>query len=91
METPFLTVTDTFDITGRGLVVVPGLLEAEYSGPRQFPVRLKLPNGKWLRAELGLEHMFLTPPPNERRYVCLLRGLTKSDVPIGAEIYLIAG
>ncbi|MDP1738147.1 MAG: hypothetical protein Q8L23_11995 [Caulobacter sp.] len=91
MDTPFLTVADTFAITGRGLVVVPGPLESEYDGPRQFAVRLKLPNGEQLRAELTLERVFQTPPPKEYRYACLLRGVAKSDVPVGTEIYLGTG
>ena len=91
MEIPFVIVADTFEITGRGLVVVPGPLESEYEGPRRFPVRLDLPNGDRLTAELTLEHIRKTPPPTEYRYVCLLRGLAKSDVPVGTEIYLSVG
>jgi hypothetical protein len=89
MPTQILTVEDSFEITGRGVVVVPGPLEAEYSGPRGFAVRLVLPSGSEQEARLTLEHVFQTPPPTEHRYACLLRGLGKADVPVGTEIWTI--
>jgi hypothetical protein len=87
MDRHFLTVEDTFDITGRGLIVVPGPLESEYNGPRRFRVILKPPSRGILEAELTLEHVFQSPPPKEIRYVCSLKGVAKADVPIGTEIW----
>jgi len=85
-----LTVDDAFEITSRGIVVVPGPLEAEYAGSREFAVRLALPDGSEREALLTLEHVFQTPPPTERRYACLLKGLSKADVPIGTEIWTVS-
>jgi hypothetical protein len=87
MAAHFLTVVDTFETTSRGVVVVPGPLENEYSGPREMAVRLVLPNGEEQEALLTPEHVFQTPPPSEHRYACLLKGLTKADVPIGTEVW----
>jgi hypothetical protein len=91
MEAPFLTVEDTFDITDRGLIVVPGPLETECEGPARFPVLLERPDGKRLKAELTLEHLFQSPPPKEVRWVCLLSGMSKADVPVGTAIYRTEG
>jgi hypothetical protein len=85
----FLTVEDVFDIKQRGLIVVPGPLQAEYDGPREFPVLLKIPGGSDHHASLTLEHMFQSPPPKEYRWVCMLRGVTKADVPIGTQVWTI--
>jgi hypothetical protein len=82
-----LTVEESFDITNRGLLVVPGPLETEYNGPRQFDVRLKLPSGDEKTASLTLEHIFQSPPPKEIRWACVLKGVSKSDVPIGTEVW----
>ena len=65
-------------------------LEAEYSGPREFAVRLVRPSGSEQEARLTLEHLFQTPPPAEHRYACLLRGLGKAEVPLGTEIWTIS-
>ena len=87
MAKKLLTVEDVFDISGRGLIIVPGPLQSEYDGPRQFEVNLKLPGGTERSATLTLEHMFQSPPPKEHRWVCVLRGLTKCDAPIGTEVW----
>lgn len=86
MSQALLTVEDVFDVNGRGLIVVPGPLQDEYTGPRQFPVTLRTPEGIERSATLTFEHMFQSPPPKEHRWVCLLRGVTKADVPFGTEV-----
>ncbi|MDK2767274.1 MAG: hypothetical protein KYX69_06090 [Sphingomonas sp.] len=87
MSKAFLVVEDVFDVTGRGLIVVPGPLQDEYAGPREFPVTLRTPEGIEHPATLTLEHMFQSPPPKEHRWVCLLRDVTKAGIPIGTEIW----
>lgn len=86
----FLTVEDAFEIT-RGLIVVPGPLEAAYRGPRQFRVLLKMPDGSEQLAELTLEHVFQSPPleEQEHRWVGMLRGMTKAAVPIGTQVWTV--
>ena len=88
MATHLLTVEDAFDITGRGLIIVPGPLESSYPGPREVTVRLMLPNGDEKSASMRLEHFFGTPPPMERRFACILMGMAKADVPVGTEVWI---
>lgn len=82
-----LTVADTFDITHLGLVVVPGPLPDEYSGPRKLEVELRKPDGSVGYATLTVQWFFLVPTPKEPRWSCYFTGLSKSDVPIGTEIW----
>ncbi len=83
-----LTVDGAFDIAGRGVIVVPGPLQAEYEGPRQLTVMLRLPCGSEQSATLTLEHILHSAPPKEPRWACLLRSLTKTDVPVGTKIWV---
>jgi hypothetical protein len=87
MGTRILTVEDVFDIKGRGLVVVPGPLEKDYTGPRQVAVRLVLPNGDERTASMRLDYAFPSPPPKEHRLACIISGVVKADVPIGTEVW----
>ena len=87
MPRHLLTVEDAFDITGRGLLVVPGPLVSEYVGPRRLSVTLKPPGGGQKAAILTLEHVFLTPPPREQRWGCRHSEVVKSDVPVGTQIW----
>jgi hypothetical protein len=88
MAKMLLTVEDAFEVSGRRLILVPGPLEAEYEGPRQFPVILKPPSGVQRSATLTLEHLFQSPPPKEYRWACLLRGVTKADAPPGTQVWV---
>ena len=83
-----LTVEDTFDIPAfRGLVIVPGPLQAEYDGPREMDVSLERPDGTVRIARLSMQVVFQTPPPKEYRWVCILKGTSKADVPPGTKVW----
>ncbi|UPT62534.1 MAG: hypothetical protein M0D54_19625 [Hyphomonadaceae bacterium JAD_PAG50586_4] len=82
-----LTVEDTFEIGGRGLIVVPGPTLDAYDGPVEVPVKVKRPDGSTLRATLNFTRAFLTPAPKVPRWELLFRGLSQRDVPIGSEIW----
>jgi hypothetical protein len=84
-----MTVEDSFQIGGRGLVVVPAPLVSEYEGPLKLSVKLLRPDGSELNAELHISHVFQTPPPKELRWGCVFPRLSKQEVPIGTEIWLI--
>ena len=86
-QTKLLTVEDVFDIPGRGLVVVPGPLVESHASPAQIAVILKRPDGQELEATASITFQFQTPPPKEHRLAMILKGLPKSDVPIGTEIW----
>lgn len=83
-----LRVEDTFDIPAfGGLVVVPGPLAQDYGGPAVVAVELRKPNGESAHAMLTVQWISQTPPPNELRWSCVFRGLAKSDVPVGTEVW----
>jgi hypothetical protein len=82
-----LTVEDVFDIPGRGLIVVPGPLLDSFASPAEIEVLLKRPDGQELEATASITFQFQTPPPKEHRFAVILKGITKSDIPIGTEIW----
>lgn len=85
---PIMTVEDVFDIPSwGGLVVVPGPLIADGPARPESAVSLKKPDGSTTSAVLRMGEVFQTPPPTERRWACLLRGVEKTEVPIGTEIW----
>ena len=83
-------IEDTFLVTGRGLIVVPGPLRSEVAGGTDLPVQLRLPDGTVLAARASLQHVFLSPPPPPQiavQWGCILSGVTKEQVPIGTEVW----
>lgn len=83
-----LRVEDTFDIPAwGGLVVVPGPLAQDYGGPGTLEVQLRKPDGEVTNATLLVQWNSQTPPPTELRWGCIFRGLSKSDVPLGTEVW----
>ena len=87
MKRRFSVVADTFQVTGRGLVVVPGPLQGEFPGPAELAVDLKRPDGSLIPAILAVFWFFQSPPAKEPRWGCVLKGVEKSDVPMGTEIW----
>ncbi len=86
-QSKLLTVEDVFDIPGRGLIVVPGPLLDSFASPNELSVTLKRPDGQVLEAMASITFQFQTPPSREHRFEVILNGPTKSDVPIGTEIW----
>lgn len=83
-----LTIQETFDIKSWGaLVVVPGPLADEYTGAGMLEVQLRKPDGTTSHATLTIQWISQTPPPKERRWGCLFHGLSKSEVPVGTEVW----
>lgn len=86
-----LVVEDVFTIAGRGVILAPDI---ELHGPatQQLRVELRRPDGTTLVVD-ALAHLptvqpLQVPPPS--RYVLLLPGLTKADVPVGTDVWLAA-
>jgi hypothetical protein len=85
---PLITVEDVFDIESwGGLVIVPGPLVADGPARPEGPVLLRRPDSSTTSAILRMGEVFQTPPPKERRWACLLKGIDKDEVPIGTEIW----
>jgi len=82
------TVTDTFTVTGRGLVLLPGLIPI---GTERFragdPILLRSPNGRETRTSIGALEL---PHPNPKcEVLIMLKEIAKDDVPIGTEVWLL--
>jgi hypothetical protein len=83
------TVSDTFIIRRRGVVVMPGLVPV---GEERFrvgdPLLLKRPNGSEIRTVIGGIEMFTPPNPN-LGFPILLKDLANEDVPVGTEVWSV--
>ncbi len=85
---PIMTIDDVFVIEAwGGLIVVPGPLIADGPARPEGPVLLRRPDGSSVTAVLRMGEIFQTPPPKERRWGCLLKGVEQADVPVGTEIW----
>ena len=85
-------IEDTFQITGRGLIVVPGPLRSEMPGATELAVELRRPDGTRVPARASLTHTFSSPPPPAhiaKQWTCTLLGVEKHDVPIGTEVWSV--
>jgi hypothetical protein len=90
MPRRLFTVSDTFLIRGRGLVLVPGIVPVDDERFRAGdPLPLKRPDGTALRTTIT-NFEIMNPNPRREVVVCL-KELTKEDVPIGTEVWSIAG
>jgi hypothetical protein len=86
------TVEDTFQVTGRGLIVAPGPLRSEMEGAPEFAVELHRPDGSRVPARASLTHTFSSPPPPPliaAQWTCTLFGVQKQDVPVGTEVWRV--
>jgi hypothetical protein len=83
------TVTQTFAIQGRGVVLLP---ELRLIGEERFrvgdPLLLKRPDGKQDQVRIGgLE--FLTPISGRCQLVVMLTDRSREDVPVGTEVWSV--
>lgn len=88
MARRLFTVEDTFAIRERGLVLAPGIIP---EGEERFrvgdPITLLRPDGSSIEAKIG--GLELLDPNRRRDVVIMLKGMTKSDVPIGTEVWSV--
>lgn len=84
-----LVVEDTFSITGRGLIVAPGVDLGEGPLQRHLAVELRRPDGTLAHAEVLAQVPFLYPHGlgESHRHQLLFPHLAKTDVPIGTEVW----
>jgi hypothetical protein len=87
------TVTDRFQIEGRGCVLIPGV-SCEPGDPvvrLGHRIRLRTPSGAELDTTVrGIEHIRYAKMPEKITFPVLLpENLTKDDIPAGTEVLLL--
>jgi len=87
---PYLfTVEDRFLITGRGVVIVPGIpWRGVPSTKRGDPLILRTPLGEIIETSIKEVEMIRTATRIEASPVLLPSDIHKFDVPIGTEVFL---
>ncbi|MDQ8033930.1 MAG: hypothetical protein REJ50_18115 [Bordetella sp.] len=87
-----LTIAETFQIPGRGSVVVPADAVGELNGPGTYNVKLRLPDGSQASAPLRVYQEVLPGAPGQPRWGCCFDTLTREQLPNGTEIWVsVAG
>jgi hypothetical protein len=83
-----LTVTETFAIRGRGVLVAPPL-DASEARRERFAVELRTPSGERATVMAFSQIPFFNPPrPVPEAWVTLL-GISKDEVPICSEVWTL--
>ena len=83
------TVTDTFLIEGRGLILSPFFPEPEYRFDKVERVRVETPDRRTFEADADFDIPLVSPTPKVFQFVCLLRHAQKADVPVGSTVSLL--
>jgi hypothetical protein len=83
-----ILVEDTFELPGRGLVLVPGIIpEGDEAFRAGDAIELRRPDGKVETIQIGSLEL---PTPNpEHQVLVLLQGFVKEDVPVGTEVWSV--
>ena len=90
VSTPFqFTVDDTFLIEGSGLALSPFFPVDRYRFDSQERVRIETPDGPSFEADAEFEIPLVTPVPKVFQAVCLVRGIQKSQVPVGSRVTVL--
>lgn len=89
MGAPFeFTVTETFLIEGRGLILAPFFPVDRYRFDRKEHVRVETPGGRVFEADADVEIPYVTPRPKVFQSTFVVRGAQKEDIPIGSKVSL---
>lgn len=86
-------VEETFDITGRGLVLTTNIPE-KTALPKSAMISLVRPNGSILEAEalFGIPFISFSNVEDRKNYIpayeCMLQNISKEEIPIGTEVWL---
>jgi hypothetical protein len=83
-------VVDSFEIAGRGLVPIPGIVP---QGEERFrvgdPLELVRPDGTRLRTHIAGLELFSPMPADHAVALLLPKGLSKLDVPTGTQVWSV--
>ena len=97
MNELLLKVEGVFSITGRGVILAPNISLEQKLPYSPVIVIMKRPDGLSIKAKASfhIPHIHFAKLENmlenlkrEQKYVCILKGIEKSEVPIGTEIWL---
>lgn len=85
-----LLVEDTFEITDRGVVVAPMLLDLGLVAGQEISVELRRPDGTTLLADARVEAVWISPwrPEITSNNALRFPRLRAIDIPIGTEIWM---
>lgn len=83
------SVEDTFQVTGRGLIVAPSFPVSEYRFEANERVRVVPPAGEPFECKAFFQIPFQSPPPKVLSYCCALLAVSKESVPVGSQIWLL--
>src|SRR5262245_14617364 len=83
------TVTDTFHIEGRGLVLSPFFPVDRYRFDSRERVRIETPNGRSFEADAEFEIPHVSPMPKVFQAMCSICGARKDEVPVGSRVTLL--
>ena|ERR1041385_1581217 len=90
MSAPFqFTVTDTFLIEGRGLILSPFFPLDRYRFDSKEQMRVETPSGRIFEVDADVEIPFVTPRPKVFQATLVIRATQKDDVPIGSKVSLL--
>ena len=89
MDVFLIKVEETFDITGRGLIISPFFPVSEYKFDSNEKVRVETPNGEELLCDSHFQIPFQTPPPKVMSFCCALLNVSKEQIPEGSKIFIL--
>lgn len=81
-------IEEVFDVTGRGIILVPGFPVSKYKFDREYDALIKDASGATKECKAKFTVPFQSPPPKEVCYHCHLSGIKKAEIPIGSELWL---
>ncbi|HWQ91571.1 MAG TPA: hypothetical protein VN673_07855 [Clostridia bacterium] len=89
MSNPFqFTVTDTFLIEGRGLILAPFFPLDRYEFDGKEHVHIETPDGRRFEADADVEIPLVRPTPKIFQATFVIRAACKEDVPVGSKVSL---
>jgi hypothetical protein len=89
MEAYLTKVEDTFNVSGRGLIIAPLFPLAEFKLDTNETLRVERPDGSEFECEAYFQVPFQSPPPKVIAMNCALLGVEKSSVPVGSKIWIV--
>ena len=89
-QRPFeFTVSDTFLIEGRGLILSPSFPLDRYQFDGKEHVLIETPDGRRFEAEAVVEIPHVRPTPKVHQAMFVIRSAQKAEVPIGSRVSLL--